>query len=441
MKKTTVFILLIVFLSGCVVVKNEKLVQIPEKPIQIPEIERLPNGLIKTDQFKEIDEYARNVPESETNSVRKLVSYLSIKAKTDIEKARAIYIWITNNITYDVDGLFSGNYGDLSADGCLSSRKSVCSGYSNLFEKIGNEMNLNVKSISGFAKGYGYKTGQQSNFKTNHAWNVVNINQKWYFIDSTWGAGSVNSKGAFVKKFEEFYFLTLPEYFICKHFPEVDRWQMLEKPISFDDFLQASNLNQTFFDYGIKEKSHKRSEIVAKQRIDMQLTSPENVLLIAQLITPNNKIDKNLVFVQKEGTTHTIKMEFPTVGKYKINLFAKTKEESGKFYQGVAEYIINATEGCGVNCGFPTTFGNFGTQDILLYEPLKKTLDINSTVHFKLKSPMLQKIFVRMGQEFVELKKNGEIFEGNVLIKNKEIFLLSQLQSSSYNVLLQFEGN
>ena len=36
--------------------------------------------------------------------------------------------------------------------------------------------------------------------KTNHEYNVINLNNKWYPIDTTWGAGHVENKD-YVREF------------------------------------------------------------------------------------------------------------------------------------------------------------------------------------------------------------------------------------------------
>ena len=166
------------------------------------------------ENFREIDMHALNAPESAENSIESLAAYLTKPAKNDTEKVRAIYRWIAENIDYDVQGFSSGSYGDTSAEGVLKSGRSVCSGYSNLFEKLANASGLDAVTISGYAKGYGYTPGMRFSGPTDHAWNAVKIDEKWYQIDSTWGAGSVDNDGKYNREFEDYYFLTPPEEFI-----------------------------------------------------------------------------------------------------------------------------------------------------------------------------------------------------------------------------------
>ncbi|MGL1894270.1 MAG: hypothetical protein OCD02_21750 [Spirochaetaceae bacterium] len=198
--------------------------------------------------YKDIDQHALSTPKSVTGSIESLVKYLIEPTKNDLEKVRIIYRWVTNNIRYDSNAYFSGRYPSQDASYVLKTKKSVCSGYSNLFEALCLEAGIEVVTISGYAKGYSYKPGRSFN-KTNHAWNVVNLDNKWFIIDSTWGAGYMNGK-KFVKEFEEFWFLTDPNKSIFSHLPEDPKWQLLTDPISKKTFQKSPNLKGNFFDLG-----------------------------------------------------------------------------------------------------------------------------------------------------------------------------------------------
>ncbi len=51
-----------------------------------------------------------------------------------------------------------------------------------------------------------------------HFWNVIKLDNKWYFIETTWSAGYYE-KDKYIKRFEPFWFLTPPEQFIYFHLP------------------------------------------------------------------------------------------------------------------------------------------------------------------------------------------------------------------------------
>ncbi|VDI38778.1 Hypothetical predicted protein [Mytilus galloprovincialis] len=90
------------------------------------------------DDFKDIDEHARQAPRSVEESIETLAQYLAKPAKNDIEVVRALYVWICENIRYNTNAYFGGNLSslDTSGKGVLTSKSSVCAGYANLFESL-----------------------------------------------------------------------------------------------------------------------------------------------------------------------------------------------------------------------------------------------------------------------------------------------------------------
>jgi transglutaminase/protease-like cytokinesis protein 3 len=148
------------------------------------------NPQVRQGNYQNLDRLARRINYT-GNSVPELAAILSKYAKTEAEKARIIYVWITHNINYDVASFLSGNYGDASPYVVLKNRLAVCSGYANLYQALAEKMGLKSAVIVGYAKGLGYLVGNSS--EANHAWNSVRINNSWYLIDTTWGAGVVNN--------------------------------------------------------------------------------------------------------------------------------------------------------------------------------------------------------------------------------------------------------
>ncbi len=61
--------------------------------------------------FTEIDNHALAAPESVQGSVKDLAEYLLEPAKTDLEKVRSIFRWITDNVAYDTNAYFPEDTG------------------------------------------------------------------------------------------------------------------------------------------------------------------------------------------------------------------------------------------------------------------------------------------------------------------------------------------
>jgi hypothetical protein len=203
--------------------------------------------------YRSIDKHALAATAKDEESLEALAKYLVEPCKTDKEKARAIFRWITDRISYDVETFLAGKVGDNSPTDVLKNRKAVCEGSANLFVDLCKRAGVKAVKIDGWAKGIGYTQGTTFN-ETNHAWNAVSIDNKWYLLDATWGAGNVQGE-KFNKSFTEFYFLTPPERLIYSHLPKNEKWQLLKEPISKKQFEQRPAVNRCLLELGTPNKS------------------------------------------------------------------------------------------------------------------------------------------------------------------------------------------
>ncbi|WPP52566.1 transglutaminase domain-containing protein [Catalinimonas niigatensis] len=189
-------------------------------------------------EYSEIDMHARSTPAKYAKNVQELARYLVKPAKNDFEKVRSFYVWMAENIAYDVN-LFRtyrpGSSLTITAEDVLKKRKAVCQGYADLFTALSQEVGIKSQLVAGYSKGFGNQN--RKDFSTaDHAWNAVYLDGKWYLLDATWGAGGLNDKMQYVSKFNEQYFLSDPKIFIKDHMPLQPMWQLLDCPISMQAF-------------------------------------------------------------------------------------------------------------------------------------------------------------------------------------------------------------
>ena len=169
------------------------------------------------ERFASVDRHALAADKDTERSVDALAAYLLKGARTDEEKARAIFRWMADRVDYDVKGYFSGDLRSVPPDGILNQRQAGCDGYATLFEALGRRMGLEVISVAGYAKGYGHKN-TASFERPNHAWNAVRIDGRWMWVDATWGAGFVQ-EGTYIRKLAEHFFMVEPDRWVLTHLP------------------------------------------------------------------------------------------------------------------------------------------------------------------------------------------------------------------------------
>lgn len=128
-------------------------------------------------QYRETAEQLKAVNEE----VKEVLAGLKVKGKSDYQKVKLIHDYIVNNTRYQVT---SNCY---SAYGALIEGRAVCQGYAQLAYKMLTEAGVKCYTITGKAN-----NGRGSQ---NHAWNMVRIGKKWYYLDVTWddptGGGDV----------------------------------------------------------------------------------------------------------------------------------------------------------------------------------------------------------------------------------------------------------
>ena len=416
-------------------------------PPKIPKIEPEPELLPKPGStvilagisFSEIDQHALNAPESVTNSIKSLAAYLAEPAINDFEKARAIFSWIAENISYDANSYFSGIYSSATPQDVLRTRSSVCQGYSNLFETLARAAGLEVITISGFAKGYGYKVGDHIVGDTNHAWNAVKIEDGWYLVDCTWGAGSLDSSEQFVRDFTPHYFGTPPESFIYDHLPEDPKWQLLESSIDKAEFQKSPIVNSQFFAHGLEIDSHTTSVITTIHDIEITCLTLGDTQVISELSISDVKLPDILTFVQQLNNKYYIYAHFPEAGTYFLDIF--TKKPGDESYWPALQYKVEVSEGIEGISGFPEAYGQFTEGNVFLYNPMKYYLDVGGTEHFMLKVPDAEEVAVIMSEQWRHLKKDGDIFKGDAKILWGKVEISAKYPGNeAFDILLVYRG-
>lgn len=120
-------------------------------------------------------------------------------------KIGKIYDFITNHITYDHEhvNMGAGVYPTAwTAYGGLIDGTCVCQGYASLTYRMMKENGVPVRVISGYSNGEG------------HAWNIVEIDELYYNIDSTWDGYTVDENGNKAMPGQREWYLLSPTDFV-----------------------------------------------------------------------------------------------------------------------------------------------------------------------------------------------------------------------------------
>lgn len=314
-------------------------------PLKPPPSPPLPTGPPPpASPYPELDAHVAATPPEVEKTAASLAAYLIEPARSDREKAWVIFRWVADNVTYDVQGFRSGEYGDLSADQVLHSRSAVCDGYSNLFDALAASAGLESVHVSGYAKGTGYLPGEPFT-GPNHAWNAVRIEGRWQLVDCTWGAGNLDEEGKYERVFEPYYFMPPPEEFLFTHFPLEQRWQLVDSPITLEQFIERPLLKTAFFTCGLRLLSHRYAIVTETGPLmTVEMTAPESSSLIAELRRGDDKVKPERVDLARAGEHVTVRVLFPEKGRYTLRLFA-TRGPSWGVHQWALDLGVEALSG------------------------------------------------------------------------------------------------
>jgi hypothetical protein len=129
--------------------------------------------------------------QSDNNSLKTLAQKIIYGKHSDLEKSRAIFDWVANNVSYNYRLVNSPKPPLYSALQTYQTRDVLCSGYADLNAALHRAVGLEAKVMYG----------------ENHAWNEIKLNGKWQPEDPTYGSGFINlNTGKFVHRYQSAYF-------------------------------------------------------------------------------------------------------------------------------------------------------------------------------------------------------------------------------------------
>ncbi|MFT7251211.1 MAG: hypothetical protein ACI9FW_000938 [Flavobacterium sp.] len=219
--------------------------------------------------FREADKAAISLYGNDLKSLPILAYNLTHSLPSDVEKFRAIFMWVSTNIENDYnyylkntkernrlkkDSIALNNWNKKFSvkvfKKLLKEKKTVCTGYAYLIKELSDLSNIKCEMIDGY--GRTVNDNNKDSFVPNHSWNAVWLNNKWYLCDATWASGVFDlDKYVFEFNYNDGYFLSNPEMFATNHFPLDSKWLLTEKENKLSEFLKAPFVYRDAFKHEI----------------------------------------------------------------------------------------------------------------------------------------------------------------------------------------------
>lgn len=282
--------------------------------------------------FKAIDAYVKSLGSLEGMSMGTINNVLINKYTDKTEKARAIYYWIANNITYDVKLARSSNKAKNTPADVLLTRKATAPGFASLFQDMCSSGDIRCLTVDGFVK---YNTGQigEKDVEINHTWAVVQLGQspeEWYYVDPTFGSGSLSADAKeFTKAYTDAYFFTEKACFNQQHFPDNAAWKLGSGP-GKGDFFDMPVVKTAAMEMGITKCSPNDGKLKVKAeknvKFNFTVKNTENVTKVELGVGDKKKYRLEDIQYSNSATTLGFTYKFKDTDSGPITIFVNGKE-------------------------------------------------------------------------------------------------------------------
>jgi len=208
--------------------------------------------------FEEVDATAIKIASADPDNYTELVRDLTQPFFSDIDKARAIFRYMTEREFEQLSWFLYYPKAENKRGAPTNLFRSVEFGIESkayLFKRLCSYAGLHSLVIKGYCKGKDYIPGEK--FVDNRyrcAWNAVFVAGEWRIVQVNWATMQVNLKATreTKKMYQDHYFLADADKFIFEFFPIKAEMQFLLHPITMDEFENLPLLRSTFFQHGLR---------------------------------------------------------------------------------------------------------------------------------------------------------------------------------------------
>ncbi|MEZ4972934.1 MAG: transglutaminase domain-containing protein [Cyclobacteriaceae bacterium] len=295
--------------------------------------------------FGKADSIANSYSGFPLYNLKALTDSLTRPLNTDIEKFRAIYIWVSTNIENDYSlyvknqvkrkklkndaekQRWNNKFGRIVFRTLLEKKTTVCTGYAYLIKEMANYADIKCEMVDGYGRTVSSNVGAPG--RPNHTWNAVQINDKWYLCDATWSSGSIDmTQKIFIKNYSDVYFLLDPAMFVLDHFPIDQRWLLHNDSPTLDLFLEMPIVYNATLELGITRISPNSFNLygVKNEPIKFSFYAPrpiDNLRLVIEYRDERSVVDPVLT-TTPEGIFY-FEHKFLKQGKYVVHVQSDNK--------------------------------------------------------------------------------------------------------------------
>ncbi|EED17891.1 SH3 domain protein (Cyk3), putative [Talaromyces stipitatus ATCC 10500] len=223
-----------------------------------------------------------------TNPASLAQGYICRPYKSDVQRLRAIFIWVSEKIAWEEP--LDENEVDLKR--VINMKRGCPQDVAFLVQEMCSAVGLHADIIKGYLKSPGELLDLTALSRPNHWWNAILIDGEWRFMDCSLASPTNPKRSQFVttnsQHAESWYFLARPLEICYTHIPLHPEEQHICPPISPDVLLALPPVSPAFFKNSMQIPNYDTSHIRIEGLDIMQLRIlvPPDVECAAEVEAP-----------------------------------------------------------------------------------------------------------------------------------------------------------
>lgn len=223
-----------------------------------------------------------------TNSMSLAQGYICRPYKSDVQRLRAIFTWVSEKIAWEepLDGL------EVDIKRVLQAKRGTPEEIALLVHEMCGAVGLHSEIIHGYLKSPGDGLDLESLSRPNHWWNAVLVDGEWRMMDCALANPTNPQRSRFVTTnssvAESWYFLARPLEFCYTHVPMYPEEQHIVPPVSPDVLLALPAVSPQYFKLGVQFPDYDTSlmRIEGLECMQLCLVVPPDVECAAEVEAP-----------------------------------------------------------------------------------------------------------------------------------------------------------
>ncbi|KAE8380819.1 hypothetical protein BDV26DRAFT_119779 [Aspergillus bertholletiae] len=223
-----------------------------------------------------------------TNPMSLAQGYVCRPYKSDVQRLRAIFTWVSEKIAWDEPVEEVG----MDLKRVLQTKRGSPQEVAFLVREMCVAVGLHADAIKGYLKSPGELFDLDSLSRANHWWNAVLVDGEWRIMDCSLASPTNPHRSQFVtnnpSSAESWYFLARPLEICYTHVPLSHEEQHICPPISPDVLLALPTTCPTYFKMGLQFPDYDTSvvRIEGLEVLQIRLFVPTDVECAAEIEAP-----------------------------------------------------------------------------------------------------------------------------------------------------------